>query len=46
MCPVNPQPVPSNSPVIIEMQNLVKTFVSSAGEFTALRGINLNLQEG
>jgi putative ABC transport system ATP-binding protein len=46
MVPEHTQPVPGDSPVIIEMQNLVKTFVSSAGEFTALRGINLNLLEG
>jgi ABC-type lipoprotein export system ATPase subunit len=46
MVPEHTQPVPGDSPVIIEMQNLVKTFISSAGEFTALQGINLNLQEG
>jgi len=31
---------------IIQMQNVVKTFVNTAGEFTALRGIDLTLQEG
>jgi len=31
---------------MIEMQQVVKTFVNAAGEFTALRGIDLALQEG
>jgi len=31
---------------IIEMQQVVKTFVNVAGEFTALRGIDLTLNEG
>ncbi|NQU31331.1 MAG: ATP-binding cassette domain-containing protein [Anaerolineae bacterium] len=31
---------------MIEMQQVVKTFVNAAGEFTALRGIDLTLQEG
>jgi len=31
---------------IIQMQDVVKTFVNTAGEFTALRGIDLNLEEG
>lgn len=46
MCPELTQSAPDTPPVIIEMQNLVKTFVSSAGEFTALRGINLKLRQG
>ncbi len=42
------QPAPdtvSQKP-IIEMQQVVKTFVNAAGEFTALRGINLKINEG
>ena len=31
---------------IIRMNDVVKTFVNTAGEFTALRGIDLTLQEG
>ena len=31
---------------LIEMQQIVKTFVNAAGEFTALRGIDLTLNEG
>jgi ABC-type lipoprotein export system ATPase subunit len=42
----NLQPVPNNHPAIIQMQKVVKTFVNTAGEFTALRGIDLNLHEG
>ena len=40
------QAVPGNPPSLIQMQGVVKTFTNSAGEFTALRGIDLNLQEG
>lgn len=39
-------PSHGNSRGIIEMQGVVKTFVNTAGEFTALRGIDLRLQEG
>lgn len=31
---------------LIQMRDVVKTFSSAAGKFTALRGINLNLNEG
>jgi len=31
---------------LIEMQQIVKTFVNAAGEFTALRGIDLTLNKG
>jgi ABC-type lipoprotein export system ATPase subunit len=31
---------------LIQMQGVVKTFVNTAGEFTALRGIDLTVQEG
>lgn len=31
---------------IIQMREVVKTFTNSAGEFTALRGVDLNLQKG
>ncbi len=44
--PVNEQALPGTQSGIIQMQGVVKTFTSSAGEFTALRGIDLNLQEG
>ncbi len=30
----------------VEMQSIVKTFSNAAGEFTALRGINLSVQQG
>jgi ABC-type lipoprotein export system ATPase subunit len=39
-------PSPDNGRAIIEMQDVVKTFVNTAGEFTALQGIDLHLQEG
>ncbi len=44
--PTNSQLVPGNHSPIIQMRGVVKTFINSAGEFTALRGIDLNLQEG
>lgn len=44
--PANEQALPGTQSGIIQMQGVVKTFISSAGEFTALRGIDLNLQEG
>lgn len=44
--PANAQALPGTQPGIIQMQGVVKTYTSSAGEFTALRGIDLNLQEG
>lgn len=44
--PANEQALPGTQSGIIQMQGVVKTFTSSAGEFTALRGIDLNLQEG
>jgi ABC-type lipoprotein export system ATPase subunit len=31
---------------LIDMQDVVKTFVSTAGEFTALRGVNLAVRQG
>ena len=31
---------------LIQMQGVVKTFVNTAGEFTALRGIDLSVQQG
>lgn len=33
-------------PGLIHMQDVVKTFVSTAGEFTALRGVDLTVQKG
>lgn len=41
-----PTPAPVGRKNLIEMQQIVKTFVNAAGEFTALRGIDLTLQEG
>ncbi len=35
-----------NSSILIKMQNVVKTFSTTAGEFTALRGIDLYLKQG
>ncbi|MCK4489597.1 MAG: ATP-binding cassette domain-containing protein [Anaerolineales bacterium] len=40
------QAVPSNPPSLIQMQGVVKTFTTTAGEFTALRGVDLNLEQG
>lgn len=37
---------PASSPGMIQMRGVVKTFVNSAGEFTALRGVDLDLQAG
>ncbi len=37
---------PGNPSTLIKMQNVVKTFSTTAGEFTALRGIDLNLKQG
>jgi len=44
--PANAQALSGTQSGIIQMQGVVKTFTSPAGEFTALRGIDLNLQEG
>jgi ABC-type lipoprotein export system ATPase subunit len=41
-----PQLASVNGQTIIEMQQIVKTFVNAAGEFTALRGIDLKVQPG
>jgi ABC-type lipoprotein export system ATPase subunit len=43
--PVNSQSLTENSSGLIQMKGVVKTFTNSAGEFTALRGIDLNLQQ-
>jgi len=37
---------PPGNPHLIQMRGVVKTFTTSAGEFTALRGIDLNLEQG
>jgi ABC-type lipoprotein export system ATPase subunit len=37
---------PPGNPHLIQMREVVKTFTTSAGEFTALRGIDLNLEQG
>ncbi len=37
----NPRP-----PEIVRLESVVKTFISTAGEFTALKGIDLKLTEG
>jgi len=39
-------PTPDQVPGLIHMQDVVKTFVNTAGEFTALRGIDLTVQKG
>ena len=44
--PANTQALPGDNSGIIQMRGVVKTFTTSAGEFTALRGVDLNLQEG
>jgi len=44
--PANTQALPGDHSGIIQMRGVVKTFTTSAGEFTALRGVDLNLQEG
>ncbi|MFO7943155.1 MAG: ATP-binding cassette domain-containing protein [Anaerolineales bacterium] len=36
----------NDHPGIIHMQDVVKTFVNTAGEFTALRGVDLHLEKG
>ncbi len=36
----------ANQHSLVEMRSVVKTFSNAAGEFTALRGIDLSLQEG
>ncbi|MBS3750094.1 MAG: ATP-binding cassette domain-containing protein [Anaerolineales bacterium] len=36
----------NDHPGIIHMQDVVKTFVNTAGEFTALRGVDLHLKKG
>lgn len=40
------QTPPTSGQHLIHMQDVVKTFVNTAGEFTALRGINLCVQQG
>lgn len=40
------QTPPVFSSGLIQMQDVVKTFTTTAGEFTALRGIDLNLEQG
>lgn len=40
------QTPPTSGQYLIHMQDVVKTFVNTAGEFTALRGINLCVQQG
>jgi ABC-type lipoprotein export system ATPase subunit len=41
-----PQFDPITGKTIIEMQQVVKTFVNAAGEFTALRGVDLEVKQG
>jgi len=38
--------IPSPAQPLIELKNVVKTFKSPAGEFTALKGINLSFSRG
>ncbi len=44
--PSHSQALPENPPALIQMKGVVKTFTTTAGEFTALRGVDLTLQEG
>ena len=44
--PARVQAVPGNPPSLIQLQGVVKTFTTTAGEFTALRGVDLNLEQG
>ena len=44
--PASNRALPGSQQDIIQMRGVVKTFVNSAGEFTALRGIDLTFQEG
>ena len=41
-----PQLATANGHSLIEMRSIVKTFSNAAGEFTALRGIDLNVKQG
>ena len=41
-----PQLATASEKPLIEMQQIVKTFSNAAGEFTALRGIDLNVKQG
>jgi ABC-type lipoprotein export system ATPase subunit len=43
---IDPSLIQDQDTPLIQMQDVVKTFVNTAGEFTALRGIDLSLQEG
>ncbi|HIE24716.1 MAG TPA: ATP-binding cassette domain-containing protein, partial [Anaerolineales bacterium] len=40
------QPDTANQHLLVKMQSIVKTFSNAAGEFTALRGIDLNIHKG
>jgi len=40
------RPEQNDHPGIIHVQDVVKTFVNTAGEFTALRGVDLHLEKG
>ncbi len=41
-----PKLAPVNEHSLVEMRGIVKTFSNAAGEFTALRGIDLSVQKG
>ncbi|NOY99540.1 MAG: ABC transporter ATP-binding protein [Chloroflexi bacterium] len=44
---MSPAPPPSSSnPPLIELREAVKTYVSAAGSFTALKGVSLTVQAG
>ncbi len=45
--PIPQTPVPSSpNDAMIEMRGIIKTFKNAAGEFTALRGVDLTIQRG
>ncbi len=46
MAQTRPEFASDNEKNLIEIQNVVKTFSNAAGEFTALRGIDLTFKEG
>ncbi len=42
----HPKLAPVNEHSLVEMRGIVKTFANAAGEFTALRGIDLSVKKG
>jgi putative ABC transport system ATP-binding protein len=42
----NAEPQPDNSPSLIDVRAVRKTFKTAAGDFQALKGVNLSIQQG